>query len=103
MDEGEIRLSRRPIDYHMRWKQVVIEGFPFVARLRLTNVRFGETQPLPYDVAAPLAIIEMAPWIGSDMRVAMPQGARLRVPSLSAGFETDLIESPPISADVSPL
>ncbi|MBV8962817.1 MAG: DUF2125 domain-containing protein [Hyphomicrobiales bacterium] len=78
--------------HHMRWSQVAIEGFPFVARLRLTEASFGGTQPLPYDIVAPLTIIEAAPWIGADMRVTMPQGARLHVPSLSAGFETALVE-----------
>ncbi|MBV8905816.1 MAG: DUF2125 domain-containing protein [Acidobacteriia bacterium] len=89
--------------HHMRWSQAAIEGFPFVARLRLTDASFGGTQPLPYDISAPLAILEAAPWIGADIRVTMPQGARLHLPALASGSKPLPSKSPPISAGAVPL
>ena len=85
------RWAKAP-DYHLRWRHILIEGFPFVARARLSEASFGTTQPLAYDIATPLAIIETAPWVGADLHVAMPQGARLQVPGFNAGFETAAID-----------
>jgi Uncharacterized protein conserved in bacteria (DUF2125) len=79
-------------NYTMRWDGASIEGFPFAARLRLTNATFGGTKLLPYEFSAPLLAIETAAWVGPDWHIAMPQGAKLGIPAVALTFDTTAID-----------
>jgi hypothetical protein len=88
----QLDLWRATPGYTVRWNEAAIEGFPFVARLRLTDAIFGGVEPSPYELSAPVMVIETAPWIGYDLRVWTPVGARLDVPNFAVAIDAGVID-----------